>query len=405
MKDKNVMDQHVVVVGAGHAGGTLALQLRELGYAGRLTILGEEPHPPYQRPPLSKKYLGGEWGVDRLLLRTDEVWPELAIDVRSSAHVSSIDPIGRTVTVDGEVLEWSKLALTTGAVSRPLPPAFLGREGVHELRTIADVETLRGAFRPAARLAIVGGGFIGLETAAVAARHGLEVVVVERAKRILERAVGPATSDHFRALHAANGVRIVEEGGVVDVVGDDRVRALVLHDGSTVPVDLVLVGIGVLPATRLAAAAGLAIDDGIAVDERGRTSAPGVWAAGDCASFPFEDRRIRLESVQNAVDQAKAVAADMLGKGEAYRPCPWFWSDQYDTKLQIAGLSGGWDDVVTRASRTGSSHWYYRGGRFVAVEAIDDSSAFMIGRRLLEAGITPERERLADAGFAPRSLL
>lgn len=405
MKVKSAMDRHVAIIGAGHAGGTLALQLRELGFAGRVTIFGEEPHPPYQRPPLSKKYLSGEWGVDRLLLRTDDVWPELKIEIRTSAIVSAIDPVAKTLTVDGETLGWSKLALTTGAVSRPLPPIFAGRTNVFELRTIADVEALRGAFLPGSRLAIVGGGFIGLETAAVAARHGLEVIVVERAKRILERAVGPATSDYFRKLHRTNGVRIIEEGGVVDVVGDGTIRMLVLHDGSTVPVDFVLVGIGVLPATRLALAAGLAVDDGIAVDERGRTSTPEVWAAGDCASFPLGDRRVRLESVQNAVDQAKAVAADMLGKGEAYRPCPWFWSDQYKTKLQIAGLSTGWDDVVTRPSRAGSSHWYFRQGRFVAVEAIDDSSAFMVARRLLEAGVTPEPGRLADAEFDPRSLL
>lgn len=405
MKVKHLMGQHIAIVGAGHAGGTLALQLRDLGYAGRLTIFGAEPHPPYQRPPLSKKYLSGEWGVDRLHLRGDDVWRELNIDIRTDAAVSAIDPVARTLTIGDETLGWTELALTTGAVSRPLPPIFAGERDVYELRTIADVEALRGAFRPGARLAIVGGGFIGLETAAVAARHGLEVVVIERAQRILERAVGPATSDHFRALHAANGVHIIEESEVVRITGKGVARVLVLHDGSTVPADLVLVGIGVVPATRLAQSAGLALDDGIAVDDRGRTSAPGIWAAGDCASFPFEDRRIRLESVQNAVDQAKAVAADMMGRGDAYRPCPWFWSDQYETKLQIAGLSGGWDDIVTRSGRSGTSHWYYRAGRFVAVEAIDDASAFMVGRRLLEAGITPERGLLADAGFAPRSLL
>jgi 3-phenylpropionate/trans-cinnamate dioxygenase ferredoxin reductase component len=399
------MPEHIAIVGGGHAGATLALHLRELGFKGRLTIFGAEPHPPYQRPPLSKKYLSGEWPAERLYLRGEETWTALNVAIRCNAPVDAIDLANRTLSIGDESISWDKLALTTGAASRPMPPPLAGRRGVYDLRSLGDVDAIRRAFRHGARMAIIGGGFIGLETAAVATRHGLEVTVIERAERIMERAVGPATSAYFRQLQAREGVRVLETSEVAHV--DERVEfiSLTLQDGSALPVDLVLVGIGVAPATELAERAGLATDNGVVVDKFGRTSAEGVWAAGDCAAFPLDDRRLRLESVQNAVDHAKAVAADMLGLGKPYQPVPWFWSDQYETKLQIAGLFHGYTSVVSRQGGNGESHWYFKGERFIAVEAINTPAAFMTGRKLLEGGIDLSPASMAHESFDPRSRL
>lgn len=399
------MEDPIIIVGGGQAAASLAIQLRELGATSPVMIIGEEAAPPYQRPPLSKKYLSGEWSDDRLFLRTPEAWTASDIAVVTNSRAACIDPAAKTIEVGGETLRYAKLALATGAVSRPLPPMFAGRDKVFELRNLADVDRLRAAFAPGARMAVIGGGFIGLETAAVAAKTGLQVTVIERAPRILERAVGPATSDHFRALHESNGVRILESCAVEAVTEAGSRMALDLSNGEQLEVDLVLVGIGVLPATALAEAAGIAVDNGIATDSFGRTSAPGIWAAGDCASFPFGEGRLRLESVQNAIDQAKAVAADMLGRGQPYRPYPWFWSDQYDTKLQIAGLFNDFDRVIKRAGRAGVAHWYFRDGQFTAVEAINEPAAFMTGRKLLEAGAALDADSMADESFDPRRCL
>lgn len=399
------MSEHIAIVGGGHAGATLALHLRELGFNGRLTIFGAEPHLPYQRPPLSKKYLSGEWPAERLYLRSEETWAALKVEIRCNAPVQDIDPAGKTLSAGDETIPWDKLALTTGAASRPMPPILAGRRGAYGLRSLGDVDALRGAFTRGARMAIIGGGFIGLETAAVAARHGLEVTVIERAERIMERAVGPATSTYFRHLHTREGVRVLETSGVTHVDDDAQATSLTLQDGSALPVDLVLVGIGVLPATGLAERAGLTTDNGIVVNEFGRTSAEGVWAAGDCAAFPLDDRRLRLESVQNAVDHAKAVAADMLGLSRPYRPVPWFWSDQYETKLQIAGLFHDYTSVVSRHTEKGESHWYFKGEHFIAVEAINSAAAFMTGRKLLEGGIELSPASMAHESFDPRNRL
>lgn len=399
------MADPIVIIGAGQAGATLALHLREKGFAGPITIVGAEPHPPYQRPPLSKKYLSGEWGADRLYLRDSATWRTLGVELHLGAPVRAIDAADRSLRIGTETLRWGKLALTTGAQARPLPAEFAGRDNVFELRTLGDVERLKPLFRPGARLAIIGGGFVGLEAAAVAARAGLAVSVIERAARILERAVGPATSDYFRALHTREGVRIFEGRQVAKVAGAPSIETLTLDDGSALAVDGVLVGIGVAPACALAEEAALACDNGIAVDAFGRTSTPDIWAAGDCASFPHEDRRIRLESVQNAIDQAKVVAEDMLGMGRPYAPVPWFWSDQFETKLQIAGLSQGHTRVIPRAGRAGCSHWYFKDNRLLAVEAINDAAAFMTARKLLELAVSPDPDLLRDEAFDPRRCL
>lgn len=384
----------VVIVGAGQAGAALAAKLRALGHQGEIVMLGDEPAPPYQRPPLSKAYLLGEMEEDRLWLRAPEFWAENGVELRLGQAVTAIDPTARTVTVGGEPLEYDHLALTTGSTPRRLPASVGGSlAGVYTVRTLADVDAMRGEFRPSRKVIIVGGGYIGLEAAAVASKLGLDVTVLEMAPRILQRVASPETSDHVRALHQAHGVKVLESTGLNRLVGDERVAGALLTDGRQLPADFVIVGVGITPNTHLAEMAGLAIDNGIATDELGRTSDPSIWSAGDCASFPWKGGRIRLESVGNAIDQAEAVAANILGAGVPYQAKPWFWSDQYDLKLQIAGLNIGYDHIVTRKGEGDvASFWYYRGADLLAVDAMNDSRAYMVGKRLIEMGKSPAPE-------------
>lgn len=389
----------VVIVGAGQAGAALAARLRVLGHQGEIVMLGDELAPPYQRPPLSKAYLLGEMEEDRLWLRGPEFWAENEVDLRLGQAVSAIDPVAKTVTVGGEALTYDHLALTTGSTPRRLPATIGGAlEGVYTVRTLADVDAMRAEFTAGRKVIIVGGGYIGLEAAAVAAKLGLDVTVLEMAPRILQRVASPETSDYVRAMHQSHGVKVLETTGLDRLVGDDRVEGALLKDGRTLPADFVIVGVGITPNTQLAETAGLVLDNGIATDELGRTSDSAIWSAGDCASFPWRGGRIRLESVGNAIDQAEAVAANILGAGEAYQAKPWFWSDQYDLKLQIAGLNTGYDRIVTRKSEGEAvSFWYYRGEDLLAVDAMNDSRAYMVGKRLIEMGKSPAPEVIETA--------
>jgi 3-phenylpropionate/trans-cinnamate dioxygenase ferredoxin reductase subunit len=384
----------VVIVGAGQAGAALAAKLRALGHQGEIVMLGDEPAPPYQRPPLSKAYLLGEMEEDRLWLRAPEFWAENNVELRLGQAVTGIDPVAKTVTVGGEALEYDHLALTTGSTPRRLPAAIGGGlEGVYTVRTLADVDAMRGEFQPRRKVIIVGGGYIGLEAAAVASKLGLDVTVLEMAPRILQRVASPETSDYVRALHQAHGVKVLESTGLDRLVGESRVTGAALKDGRTLTADFVIVGVGITPNTQLAEAAGLVLDNGIATDEMGRTSDPTIWSAGDCASFPWKGGRLRLESVGNAIDQAEAVAANILGAGTPYEAKPWFWSDQYDLKLQIAGLNIGYDRIVTRKGEgDAASFWYYRGDDLLAVDAMNESRAYMVGKRIIEMGKSPAAE-------------
>lgn len=398
---------HIAIVGAGQAGASLAVKLRSLGHDGRITIFGAEPVPPYQRPPLSKAYLLGEMELERLFLRPERFYAEHDIALRLGAPVAAIDAAARALTIAGEAVAWDQLALTTGSVPRRLPEAMGGAlPGVFEVRSLADVDAMAPEFRAGRRVLVVGGGYIGLEAAAVAAKLGLEVTLVEAAPRILQRVAAPETADWFRRLHGEHGVDIREGVGLDRLLGEDHVTAALLSDGNTVETDFVVVGIGIRPATDLAEAAGLAIEDGIRTDEFGRTSDPAIWAAGDCASFPWKGGRLRLESVGNAIDQAEVVAANMLGAGEPYLAMPWFWSDQYDAKLQIAGLGRGHERVVTRDAGTGAvSFWYWGAGGLLAVDAVNDSRAYMVGKRLIETGRLVDPERIADPATDLKALL
>jgi 3-phenylpropionate/trans-cinnamate dioxygenase ferredoxin reductase subunit len=390
----------IVVVGAGQAGAALVARLRALGHAGPLTLVGEEPVPPYQRPPLSKAYLKGEATRERLFLRPPSFYDGAGIALLTGVRATAIDRAGRAVVLaDGRRLPYDRLALTTGARPRRLPAACGGDlPGVHVMRALADADALAAVVQPGARALIVGGGYIGLEAAAVLAEKGLAVTLVEAAPRILARVAAPATADYFRALHRSHGVTVREADGLERLTGDARVTGAVLADGTALAADLVLVGIGVEPDTRLAAEAGLAIDNGIAVDELGHTSDPAIFAAGDATSFPHGGLRVRLESVPNAIDQAEAVAAAMLGGTEPYVARPWFWSDQYDVKLQIAGLNAGWERTIIRhGPRPGSqSVWYWQGDRLLSVDAMNDPRAYMTAKRWIEAGLSPDPAAISD---------
>ena len=399
---------HVVAIGAGQAGATLVARLRSGGHAGPITLIGEEPLLPYQRPPLSKGYLLGEMGADRLTLRSAEFYAEQDIALRLGVAVTGIDPAARTVSLGDETISYDHLVFTTGSVPRRLPAAIGGDlAGVYTVRNLADVDAERAEFRPGRRLVIVGGGYIGLEAAAVAAKLGLDVTVLEMAPRILQRVAAPETSDYFRALHASHGVKILESTGLDRLLGEaGHVTAARLTDRREIPADFVIAGVGILPATQLAEAAGLVIENGIRTDAHGRTSDPHIWAAGDCASFPWQGGRLRLESVQNAIDQAELVADNILGAGKDYVPMPWFWSDQYDCKLQIAGLNTGYDHIVTRGPDGAAvSFWYFKGDRLLAVDAMNDPRAYMVGKRLLETGRSADPAALRNPATNLKSLL
>jgi len=399
--------ERIVIVGAGQAGAACASALRRGGFAGAITLIGEECIPPYQRPPLSKGYLLGEVTRDRLYLRPESHYAENGIDLLLDTRVESIDRTGKVVVAKGRSLPYDALVLTTGSVPRRLPAAMGGDlRGVHVVRTVRDVDAMARDVVEGGRALIVGGGYIGLEAAAVCRRKGMDVVLIEMADRILNRVAAPETSEYFRALHRRHGVRIREGVGLTRLTGADRrVSGAVLSDMSEVPVDLAVAGIGIAPATALAEGAGLDMENGIRVDARGQTSDPAIHAAGDCASFPYRGRRIRLESVQNAIDQAEAVAATLLGRDAPYAPCPWFWSDQYDVKLQIAGLNTGHDRVVVRDGGSARSHWYYEADTLLAVDAMNDARGYMVGKRLIEAGKSPDAAAVADPGTDLKSLL
>ncbi len=396
----------VVVIGAGQAAASLVARLRSKGFDGGITLIGEEPVPPYQRPPLSKAYLLGEMAVERLYLRPESFYAENGITLHLSETAIAIDRGDKRVVAGGQALPYDHLALCTGSVPRRLPGAIGGElDGVYCVRTLKDVDEMAPLFAPGKRVLIVGGGYIGLEAAAVAAKLGLQVTLVEAAERILQRVAAPETSAWFRDLHKAHGVDLREGTGLARLIGEDHVTGSELADGTVLEVDFVIVGIGITPATELAETAGLEVENGIRVDAQGRTSDPSIWAAGDCAAFPGAHGLMRLESVGNAIDMGELVADNILGAGRDYVARPWFWSDQYDVKLQIAGLSTGYDRIVVRRDGEALSHWYYAGDRLLALDAMNDSRSYMVAKRLIEAGKSPAAEAVADPGTDLKALL
>ena len=400
---------HVVIVGAGQAGASLAAKLRSEGFDGDVTLIGAEKVPPYQRPPLSKAYLLGEMAEERLYLRPEEFYADHNITLRLNTRVVAVDSQNKTITLsDEEVISYDELALTVGAHPRILPAAAGGMlDGVYAMRDLSDADAMAPAFVADKHVLIIGGGYIGLEAAAVAAKRGLKVTLIEMADRILQRVAAPETSDYFRELHRAHGVDIREGVGLDRLLGDDHVTGALLTDGTELEIDFAVVGVGITPATILAESAGIAVDNGITTDSHGRTSDPHIWAAGDCASCLFKGDRIRLESVGNAIDQAEAVACNIMGRDEEYTPKPWFWSDQYDCKLQIAGLNIGYTDVYIRKGDAPGvqSNWYYKGDELLAVDAMNDPRNYMIGKRLIEAGRSPAPAAITDPATDMKALL
>jgi 3-phenylpropionate/trans-cinnamate dioxygenase ferredoxin reductase subunit len=378
--------ESVVVIGAGQAAAQLAISLRSGGFAGPITVIGDEPHLPYQRPPLSKKFLAERPPPDSLYLRPAPFWAERNVDYLLGVAVAKVDLRGRSITLaDGSDLPFHTLVFATGTCARQLPLPGLDRDGVFTLRAIGDVQRLRPAFDTARRIAILGGGYIGLETAAVMRGEQREVVVLEAEDRVLKRVTAPAIAKFFDRIHRERGVEIRTNARVAAIGGEGQALVLRLTDGAEVQADAVLLAAGAKANDELAHAAGLACRDGILTDAVGRTGVQHVFAIGDCARFPSAryGRELRLECVQNAIDQAKAAAAAIVGTEVSYDPVPWFWSDQYEFKLQIAGLFDG-HDVTAETADPASGHFsveYRKAGRLIAVDSVNDARAHMLARR------------------------
>ena len=380
--------RRIVIVGAGQSGLQVALSLRERGYSGALALVGEEAEPPYHRPPLSKKAIISPMRAEQLEIRAPKVLADARIDLHLGRRAVALDPKARAVTLDdGARLACDALVLAIGVKPRRLP---LERRNLFTLRQLGEAAAIQARLADARRVAIVGGGYIGLEAAAALRASGREVTVLEMADRLLARVTTPTMSDYFAALHRSHGVALHLGARVASFEGDGELTALHLADGTRIGVDLVIAGIGNVMDTALAAQLGLDAANGIAVDAFCRAGVPHLYAVGDCARFPSQryGREVRLESVQHAVDHAKACAAAIMGAGEAYDPVPWFWSDQYDVKLQIAGLSQGHDraEVAGDMAAHKFSVSYRAGGRLLAVDSVNDARAHMLARREIAAG-------------------
>ena len=396
------MNDHLVIVGGGQAAAQAVQSLRQQGFTGAITLLGDEPYPPYQRPPLSKKYFAGELARERLLLRPAAFYAEKRVALELGARVEEIEPAARRVRLrDGRTLAYDRLLLATGSRARALRVPGVDLSGVHYLRTITDVDAIVAALAPGARVLLVGAGYIGLEVAASARQRGFDVTVLEAADRVMSRTVSAEVSAFYEACHRAAGVAIHCGAGVKAFHGPARVTAVETTDGRKFACDIVIVGIGIDPNVELAASAGLPCGNGIVVDEFARTADPHIVSAGDCTNHPHPllGRRVRLESVPNAIHQAKVAAATLLGSPTPYSEVPWFWSDQYDLKLQIAGLSAGYDEVVLRGDPAARSFaaFYLKAGQLLAVDAVNSPREFIAGKKLVASRARIAPDVLRDA--------
>jgi 3-phenylpropionate/trans-cinnamate dioxygenase ferredoxin reductase subunit len=395
------MTAQLIIVGAGQAAAQAVHTLVQQEFAGAVTVIGDEPYPPYQRPPLSKKYLAGALERRRLYLRPEEFYAQHDVDLRLGVRATALDRERRRIELgDGNALDYDQLLLATGSRVRRLDVPGSDLDGIHYLRSIADADRIAAELVPGRRLVIVGAGYIGLEVAAVARSLGADVTVLEAAERVMARVVCPEVAAFYTDVHTAAGVRIRCGSGVREFAGRQRVDAVVAADGTAHRCDLAVVGIGIVPQTELAEQSGLACSDGIDVDETARTADPAVFAAGDCTSHPNAvlGRRIRLESVHNAIEQAKAAAHSIAGTPQTYAQVPWFWSDQYDLKLQIAGLSAGYDRVVLRGDPQTRrfAAYYLRAGTIIAVDAVNSPRDFVHGKQLVAAHAEIDPATLAD---------
>jgi 3-phenylpropionate/trans-cinnamate dioxygenase ferredoxin reductase subunit len=402
--------ERIVVVGAGQGAGQLVASLRQEKYEGEIMMIGDEPYLPYQRPPLSKTYLSGELELPRVLVRPEKFYTDKNIETRLGTRVSAIDRDAKTVTLDdGSVVEWSQLVLATGSHARRLNLPGIELPGVHYLRTIEDVDAIRADMGEGRRLVIIGGGYIGLEVAAVARKMGMDVTVLEMEDRILARVTTEEMSAYYTRVHTEHGVDIRTRAAAAEILGEDRVTGVRCTDGTELEADAVIVGVGILPTTALAEAAGIECDNGIVVDDHCRTSAPDIHAIGDCSNHPSEllGRRLRLESVPNAMDQARVVAKNLTGGDASYNAVPWFWSDQYDLKLQMVGFSGEADEQVVRGDPDTASfaRFYLKDGVVIAVDAVNRPKEFMASKQLVANHARVDAERLADESVDVKELI
>lgn len=404
-------DQTCIIIGASHAAAQLAVSLRQEGWVGAIHIVGDEPYLPYHRPPLSKEFLAGKKTVEEILIRQAPIYEKNNIRFTLNTRVNSIDRANKTVTLDnGETLAYDKLALTVGSRVRKVPITGSDLSGVFYLRTIDDINQIKSCAGEGKNAVIIGGGYIGLETAAALNQLGMTVTVLEMMPRVLQRVTTPELSAFYTRVHTEEGVRIITNTTVSALEGSIQVEQVIGSDGSQYHADLVIIGAGILPNTELAESAGLAVDNGIVVDEFARTSDKHIVAAGDCTLHPnpIYGRTIRLESVQNATDQAKTAAATLCGKEKPYNALPWFWSDQYDLKLQIAGLSQGFDEVIIRgdiqSSRT-FAVFYLKDNAVIAVDAVNKPQEFMFGKKLITNKIKVDRSKLADESISIKELV
>lgn len=404
-----------IIIGAGHAGGELAIALRNEGWEGRILLLGEEAHLPYHRPPLSKAYLAGSVEKSSLSIRPQMAYDKANVEFIGGVRVSRIDRANQRLELaDGSQLAYDKLAIATGGRPRPLsvPNAAVAERcaNFHYLRTLDDVEQIRAQLAPGKRLAIVGGGYIGLEVAASAIAQGLQVTVLEALPRVLQRVTAAELSAYYERKHREAGVDIRTGVQVADLeVTGDAVTAVLCADGSRLAADLVVVGIGLLANTELAAEAGLQVDNGILVDEHAQTSDPHIYAAGDCTNHPnaLLGRRLRLESVPNALEQSRVAAANMAGKAKTYASVPWFWSDQYELKLKMVGLSEGFERLVLRGDPATDSFsaFYLKGDKVLAADTVNRPQDFIAAKRLVAEGIAVTDAQLADDSRPLKELL
>lgn len=387
----NASKYPIIIIGAGQCGLKATETLRQSGYDGRLILIGDETQPPYQRPPLSKAFLKGELSEDRLALKADNFYNDNEIETRFGVKALSIDVQNELIKLsDGRDEKYSKLLISTGTRARAIPMQGADLDGVYSLRTIDDVKHLSSALEPGKKVAIIGAGYIGLEVAASLKSRGHEVSVIEAAPRVLARVMPKEMSDYFEELHIAHGVEILTDTKTNRIVGEQKVQAVELEGGHKIDCDIVLMAVGAEPVIELASDAGLKIENGIVVDQTAQTSCENIYAAGDCASFYSKryQRHIRLESVQNAIDQGKIAAQAMLGEDVDYDPLPWFWSDQYDVKLQIAGLSNGFDkmEIDGEMSENSFAVTYFKDRKPICVDAVNQPRAHMLARRSLAAG-------------------
>lgn len=403
------MTETVVIVGAGHAAGQAIATLKQRKFDGKIVLIGDEPHLPYQRPPLSKKFLAGDMLAERLYFKPASFYDDKNIEVRLETRVESIDRDARRIrTADGEDNAYDKLILAIGSRARKVPVPGSDMTGVHYLRTIADVDAIRDEVVKSKRMVIVGAGYIGLEVAAVCRQLGLDVTVIEKEDRVMSRVVSPHVSDFYQLEHASRGVKLMLATGLEAFAGRRKVKLVLTDRGQSIRTDFAVVGVGIVPNTELAEAAGLEVSNGIVVNDQCQTADPDVYAIGDCSNHPnsIYGENLRLESVHNALEQAKTAADNICGVATHYSQVPWFWSDQYDLKLQIAGLSKDYDQVVLRGDPSTRSFacLYLKDGILIAVDAINAPRDFMQSKALIANRSKCDPDKLADTEIVLKDL-